>query len=127
MPGALIGVDVVELLERGVEMMHACDPCVPVEGNPGAALGAVIGQLASTGRNKLTLALTPRSASFGYWIEQLLAESTGKQGKGIVPSEGEPLGETTSTGTTACSFMFAFRTTHPIRGCALSRMRANRC
>jgi transaldolase/glucose-6-phosphate isomerase len=91
-PGALIGVDVEELLERAVEMGHACADSVPAETNPGVWLGAVMGELAVRGRNKLTLIASPKVATFGYWVEQLIAESTGKLGKGIVPVEGEPLG-----------------------------------
>ena len=91
-PGALIGVDVEEMLERAVEMAHSCADSVPVESNPGVWLGAVMGQLALKGRNKLTLIASPKVATFGYWVEQLIAESTGKQGRGIVPVEGERLG-----------------------------------
>ena len=92
-PGALLGVDVVELLERAVEMEHSCADSVPVESNPGVWLGAVMGRLATQGRNKVTLITSPRVATFGYWVEQLLAESTGKEGKGLVPIEGEPVGK----------------------------------
>jgi len=91
-PGALLGIDVATLLQRAVEMMHTCDACVPVAQNPGAWLGGVLGQLGSTGRDKITLVLSPRIETFGYWVEQLLAESTGKRGKGLIPIEGEPLG-----------------------------------
>jgi transaldolase / glucose-6-phosphate isomerase len=91
-PGALMGLDVRELLERAQEMAHACDAAVPVENNPGIWLGAVMGALANRGRNKVTLITSPRVATLGYWLEQLLAESTGKQGRGIVPVESEPLG-----------------------------------
>jgi transaldolase / glucose-6-phosphate isomerase len=91
-PGALMGIDVRELLERAQEMASSCDASVPVEQNPGIWLGAVMGALANRGRNKVTLLMSPRVATFGYWLEQLLAESTGKQGKGIVPVEGEPIG-----------------------------------
>jgi glucose-6-phosphate isomerase len=91
-PGALMGIDVRELLERAQEMASSCDATVPVEQNPGIWLGAVMGALANRGRNKVTLLMSPRVATFGYWLEQLLAESTGKQGKGIVPVEGEPIG-----------------------------------
>jgi transaldolase/glucose-6-phosphate isomerase len=91
-PGALMGVDVRELLERTQEMASSCDAAVPVDKNPGIWLGAVMGALANRGRNKLTLVMSPQVATFGYWLEQLLAESTGKQGRGIVPVEGEPLG-----------------------------------
>jgi transaldolase / glucose-6-phosphate isomerase len=92
-PGALMGVDVVELLERAIEMEHACADSVPVESNPGVWLGAVMGKLATQGRNKVTLIASPKVATFGYWVEQLIAESTGKEGKGIVPVEGEPVGK----------------------------------
>jgi transaldolase/glucose-6-phosphate isomerase len=91
-PGALIGVDVEELLERAVEMASACADSVPAESNPGVWLGGVMGELAARGRNKLTLIASPKVATFGYWVEQLIAESTGKLGKGIVPVEGEPPG-----------------------------------
>ena len=92
-PAALIGVNVGELLERAVEMAHACADSVEAENNPGVWLGAVLGQLALGGRNKLTLVASPKIATFGYWVEQLIAESTGKEGKGIVPVEGEPVGK----------------------------------
>ena len=91
-PGALMGLDVRELLERAVEMAHSCDASVPVEKNPGLWLGAAAGAMARRGRNKLTLVTSPRVPALGYWLEQLLAESTGKLGRGIVPVEGEPLG-----------------------------------
>jgi transaldolase/glucose-6-phosphate isomerase len=91
-PGALMGMDVRELLERTQEMAASCDAAVPVEKNPGVWLGAVMGGLANRGRNKLTLLMSPQVATFGYWLEQLLAESTGKNGRGIVPVEGEPVG-----------------------------------
>ena len=97
-PGALIGANVEELLARGVAMARACAGSVPVETSPGAWLGAVLGQLATQGRNKLTLIASPQVAGFGYWVEQLIAESTGKQGKGIVPVEGEPVGRPTVYG-----------------------------
>jgi transaldolase / glucose-6-phosphate isomerase len=92
-PAALMGVNVGELLERAVEMAHSCADSVPADANPGVWLGAVLGQLAAGGRNKLTLIASPRIATFGYWVEQLIAESTGKQGKGIVPVEGESVGK----------------------------------
>ncbi len=91
-PGALMGANVAELLERATEMASSCADSVPAETNPGVWLGAVMGRLAVQGRNKLTLIASPKVATFGYWVEQLLAESTGKEGKGIVPVEGEPLG-----------------------------------
>ena len=92
-PGALIGVNVEEMLERAVEMAHSCADSVPPDKNPGMWLGAVMGELATRGRNKVTLIASPKVATFGYWVEQLIAESTGKEGKGIVPIEGEPVGK----------------------------------
>jgi transaldolase/glucose-6-phosphate isomerase len=92
-PGALMGVNVIEMLERAIEMEHSCADSVPVEKNPGVWLGGVMGRLATQGRNKLTLITSPKVATFGYWVEQLIAESTGKEGKGIVPVEGEPVGK----------------------------------
>ena len=92
-PGALIGGDVEEMLERAVEMAHSCADSVPTDKNPGVWLGTVMGELATRGRNKCTLIMSPKVATFGYWVEQLIAESTGKEGKGIVPIEGEPVGK----------------------------------
>jgi transaldolase/glucose-6-phosphate isomerase len=92
-PAALIGADIDQLLDRAHEMLHACHYCVSPEENPGAWLGAVLGEGAVAGRDKLTLVLPAAISSFGCWVEQLIAESTGKDGKGIVPVEGEPLGE----------------------------------
>jgi transaldolase / glucose-6-phosphate isomerase len=91
-PGAVQGIDVAGLLDRAQEMAHSCDAPVPVEKNPGVWLGAVLGQLATIRRDKLTLIMSPKVEAFGYWLEQLVGESTGKDGKGIVPIEGEPVG-----------------------------------
>jgi transaldolase/glucose-6-phosphate isomerase len=91
-PAALIGVDLDALLDRAHEMLHACHYCVPAEENPGAWLGAVIGEAALASRDKLTLVLPPEIAGLGDWIEQLIAESTGKEGTGILPVTDEPLG-----------------------------------
>ncbi|VAX13067.1 Transaldolase / Glucose-6-phosphate isomerase [hydrothermal vent metagenome] len=84
-PAAFSGVDVSKLLNSTLEMVEACAPCVPVRENPGVLLGVVLGQAALQGRDKLTLILSPAIAALGAWLEQLLAESTGKQGKGIIP------------------------------------------
>jgi glucose-6-phosphate isomerase len=94
-PAALVGVDVAKLLDRASTMAHNCDGCnCPVEGdNRGAWLGAVMGELAAAGRDKLTLLATPSLAAFGPWVEQLIAESTGKEGTGILPVAGEPPGQ----------------------------------
>jgi glucose-6-phosphate isomerase len=92
-PAALTGVHLGELLDRAHEMAKACGPEVPSVDNPGARLGATIGEAALAGQDKLTLVLDRRVWSFGYWVEQLIAESTGKDGKGIIPVEGEELGD----------------------------------
>jgi transaldolase/glucose-6-phosphate isomerase len=92
-PAALIGADLDGLLDHAHEMVHACHHCVPEHENPGLWLGAVMGEAALAGRDKLTLVLPPGIAALGCWIEQLIAESTGKEGKGILPVDGEPLGE----------------------------------
>lgn len=91
-PAALYGLDVEEILLRSLRLMHACQPSVDVRENPGLVLGAALGQLALKGRNKVTLILPEAMLPLGMWIEQLLAESTGKEGKGLFPVAGEPLG-----------------------------------
>ncbi len=90
-PAALMGIDVAKLLGRARTMMIASGPTVSPAQNPSLHLGAVMGALARGKRDKLTFVLSDKVASFGYWTEQLIAESTGKEGVGIVPIEGEPL------------------------------------
>lgn len=92
-PAALAGYDVNLLLDRGLGAMHAGDKTVAVASAPGARFGAAIGALAREGRNKLTIVTHPSVRAFGAWAEQLIAESTGKMGRGILPVEGEALGE----------------------------------
>ncbi len=92
-PAALVGADLDRLIESAREMAHACHSCVPLAENPGAWLGTVLAQAALSGHDKLTLVLPDEVAAFGGWIEQLIAESTGKESRGIIPIEGEPLGE----------------------------------
>jgi transaldolase / glucose-6-phosphate isomerase len=91
-PAALQGIDFKTLLDRAERAMHACAPAVPAADNPAVRLGAIIGTLAVAGRNKLTLSTDPEISSLGLWIEQLVAESAGKEGKGILPVAGETLG-----------------------------------
>ena len=91
-PAALIGLDVLKLLDRADCMREGTASCVPAHENPGAWLGVVMGVIAQQGRDKLTLVTSPSISSFGLWAEQLIAESTGKEGLGIVPVAGEPLG-----------------------------------
>ncbi len=90
-PAALMGVDIRKLLDRAERVIHACSQVVPAGENPGARLGAIIGECAKAGRDKLTVIADPKVESFGLWVEQLIAESTGKEGKGVVPVAGEPL------------------------------------
>jgi transaldolase/glucose-6-phosphate isomerase len=92
-PAALIGVDVAKLLHRAHRMAESCGQYVPAFQNPAAWLGAIMGEAALAGQDKLTFVLSSSLATFGLWVEQLIAESTGKQGKGIVPVEGEPVGK----------------------------------
>ncbi|MGA9773143.1 MAG: bifunctional transaldolase/phosoglucose isomerase [Blastocatellia bacterium] len=91
-PASLQGFDFKALLDRAERVMHACAPAVPTPDNPAARLGTILGTLANAGRDKLTLSTSPDIASLGLWIEQLIAESTGKEGKGIIPIAGETLG-----------------------------------
>jgi transaldolase/glucose-6-phosphate isomerase len=88
-PAAVMGVDVPRFLASTEEMVHACTPTVPVEENPGVVLGTVLGVCAKHGRDKLTLVSSPGIHDLGAWLEQLIAESTGKIGKGIIPIDRE--------------------------------------
>ncbi len=98
-PAALIGVDVATLLHRAHRMAEACAASVPPLENPAAWLGASLGEAALAGRDKATFVLSPGIVSFGLWVEQLIAESTGKEGKGILPVVEEPLGAPAVYGT----------------------------
>jgi transaldolase / glucose-6-phosphate isomerase len=91
-PAAVMGLDVRRLLEAAQRMVRSCGAAVPPEENPGAVLGLVLGIAARAGRDKVTITTTPGIAEIGAWLEQLLAESTGKEGKGLVPVDGETLG-----------------------------------
>ena len=88
-PAALMGIDIERMLQGAARMADACRVAEP-QTNPGATLGAFMAAAAEAGRDKLTLLAPDRLESFGLWVEQLVAESTGKQGKGIVPVAGEP-------------------------------------
>lgn len=92
LPAALTGLDLARLLQGATAMMERCGPEVAVVKNPGAELAAVLGSAVREGRDKLTLVTSPALASFGAWIEQLIAESTGKEGRGVLPVDLEPLG-----------------------------------
>jgi transaldolase / glucose-6-phosphate isomerase len=97
-PASLIGLDLDTLLASAIAMLGACREPEPTA-NPGVSLGLAIGTLAKAGRDKLTLIADPAIDSFGSWLEQLLAESTGKHGTGIVPVDREPLGDVSAYGT----------------------------
>ncbi|MGC8484613.1 MAG: bifunctional transaldolase/phosoglucose isomerase [Candidatus Baltobacteraceae bacterium] len=92
LPAALAGLNVPLLLDRALGAMHANDRVVDPRVAPGVHFGATIGALALAGRDKLTILCHPSMASFGTWCEQLIAESTGKLGRGVIPVEGEALG-----------------------------------
>ena len=79
------------LIDRAIQMMHSSAGRVRVDDNPAVSLGAVLGALYRAGRDKLTFIISPPIAAFGLWVEQLIAESTGKNGIGIVPICDEPL------------------------------------
>jgi transaldolase/glucose-6-phosphate isomerase len=91
-PAAVMGLDTEKFLDRTEEMAHACKSCVPVDDNPGVILGIILGTLAANGRDKATIIASPGISDLGAWLEQLLAESTGKEGHGIIPVDREQLG-----------------------------------
>jgi len=97
-PAALLGIDIDTLLGRAETMAERCRLHDPIDDNPGAALGAMMGALAREGRDKVTILSSPAITSFGLWAEQLLAESTGKDGKGLIPVAEEPLASASAYG-----------------------------
>lgn len=90
-PAAAMGLDVGKFLDRAEQMVEACAPAVAVENNPGVMLGIILGHAAKSGRDKVTLVTSPAISDLGAWLEQLLAESTGKQGHGMIPVDREEL------------------------------------
>jgi transaldolase/glucose-6-phosphate isomerase len=90
-PAAAMGVDTKKFLDRTQEMVQACGPAAAIEENPGAMLGIILGTAARNGRDKVTIITSPDISDLGAWLEQLLAESTGKVGKGIIPVDCEEL------------------------------------
>ena len=91
-PAAVMGIDAPRFLDQADSMAVACSYCVPIERNPGVLLGILLGTLARGGRDKVTIVASPGILDLGAWLEQLLAESTGKNGKGLIPVDREPLG-----------------------------------
>jgi transaldolase/glucose-6-phosphate isomerase len=90
-PAAVTGIDTKKFLAHAAEMVQACGPDATVENNPGAQLGIILGTAANAGRDKVTIITSPGISDLGAWLEQLLAESTGKIGKGIIPVDREEL------------------------------------
>ena len=97
-PAAVAGIDVEALLDRARDMRRSCSPGTPADLNCGLALGTTMGLLHAAGRDKVTILAPDRIAEFSLWAEQLIAESTGKEGKGIIPIGSEPLGDPTVYG-----------------------------
>jgi transaldolase/glucose-6-phosphate isomerase len=91
-PGAAMGLDIGRLLAQTQQMVRSCAADVPPAENPGVVLGNILGLQGKSGRDKVTIVTSPGIADFGAWLEQLLAESTGKHGKGLIPVDAEPLG-----------------------------------
>jgi transaldolase/glucose-6-phosphate isomerase len=98
-PAAVIGLNISRLLATAQKMAKSCGPAVPPAENPGIILGTVMAEAARVGRNKVSITTSPEIADLGAWLEQLLAESTGKQGKGLIPVNNEPLGSPEAYGT----------------------------
>jgi transaldolase/glucose-6-phosphate isomerase len=101
-PAAIAGIDVAALIRATRMMMRSCGPDVPPSENPGVELGIALGAAALRGRDKITIFASPSLSDFGAWAEQLLAESTGKHGKGLIPIDGEPIGRTEVYGDDRC-------------------------
>ena len=97
-PAAVQGLDVAKFLDRTQEMVGACGAAVPPDQNPGVLLGAILGTLQRKGHDKVTLFTSPGISDLGAWLEQLLAESTGKEGKGLIPVDREELAEPAAYG-----------------------------
>jgi transaldolase/glucose-6-phosphate isomerase len=91
-PAGIMGVDAAKFLNRTEAMVHACAESVPPQDNPGVVLGTILGVFANAGRDKVTIVTSPGIRGLGAWLEQLLAESTGKDGKGLIPIDQENLG-----------------------------------
>jgi transaldolase/glucose-6-phosphate isomerase len=91
-PAAAMGLDVAAFLKTTQLMVNSCAASVPPAENPGVLLGIIMGVLARAGRDKVTIVASPGIADLEAWLEQLIAESTGKQGKGLIPVDAEPLG-----------------------------------
>jgi len=92
-PAATAGINLRAVLKHALSMVRSCGPDVPPHENPGVQLGLAMGHAGLEGRDKVTILSSKKISDFGAWAEQLIAESTGKEGKGLIPIDGEPLGE----------------------------------
>jgi transaldolase/glucose-6-phosphate isomerase len=92
-PAAAIGIDVRGFLQSAARMVHSCSAYTPPAQNPGVQLGTILGVAGRHGKDKVTIIASPGIADLGAWLEQLIAESTGKEGKGLVPIDGESVGD----------------------------------
>jgi len=92
-PGAIMGLDLSKFLKIAQKMVKACGPATAPEKNPGVILGTILGVAANHGRDKITIFTSPGVSDLGAWLEQLIAESTGKVGKGIIPVDREKIGK----------------------------------
>ena len=99
LPAALLGIDIETLVDRAAALLPGAESAAQAEENPAILLGIALAQLGLHGRDKITFHLSPEIAAFGCWVEQLVAESTGKQGIGLFPVDGEPLGKPRSYGS----------------------------
>ena len=99
LPAAMMGIDVGRFLDSTMRMVQSCAASVPPDANPGVTLGLILGTLAQNGRDKITLVTSPAIDALGTWLEQLIAESTGKNGHGLIPIDGEQLGTPEVYGT----------------------------
>ncbi|MCU1241827.1 MAG: transaldolase [Candidatus Acidoferrum typicum] len=98
-PGAIMGLDIAKLLKNTQEMVKACGANITADKNPGVQLGTILGTAANEGLDKLTIISSPGIHDLGAWLEQLVAESTGKQGKGIIPVDREKLAKPEAYGS----------------------------
>ena len=121
LPAALMGVDINRLLVRAEAMAEACGAGVNAKQNPGMLLGAIMGECAKVGRDKLTIIADEKISALGLWIEQLVAESTGKEGKGILPVNGESLGQPSDYGDDR---LFVSVSVGPVEGDSRDRLEA---
>ena len=111
-PAALMGIDISKFLDRAQSMADNCaDTSLPGE-NPGLYLGSILGSLSKEGRDKATFILSPEIRDFGLWLEQLIAESTGKEGKGVVPIAGEVLEDANKYGNDRAFFYLRLQSAH---------------